>query len=90
MTFNQWLGSGFRTSVVIRLWIFFEILLLLLLLLLIILNVVCFLLGKVADCSSFFQLCVKNVFTFSDIKDWKHAKFLNEGLFTWRWRTPDG
>ena len=83
MTFNQWPGSGFRTSVVIRLWIFFEILLL------IILNVVCFLLGKVADCSSFFQLCVKNVFTFSDIKDWKHVKFLNKGLFTWRWRTPD-
>ena len=33
------------------------------------------LLGKVADCSSFFQLCVKNVFTFSGIKDWKRVKF---------------
>ena len=53
----------------------------LLLLLLIILKVVCFLLGKVADCSSFFQLCVKNVFTFSGIKDWKRVKFLTKACF---------
>ena len=48
-----------------------------------------FLLGKVADCSSFFQLCVKNVFTFSGIKDWKRVKVLIKGLFSWRWKTAD-
>ena len=48
-----------------------------------------FLLGKIADCSSFFQLCVKNVFTFSGIKDWKRVKFLTKGLFSWRWKTAD-